>query len=104
MAMKGIPSREIVTVPEMIPGIAPRHTDPDHRLCAYYLKETFFQHGESIDMMCPHNKTAGGAFYNEDFVRRFRELSHRLIAIHDHGGDDMAMFAIYIEELRELTK
>ena len=57
-----------------------------------------------IEMECPHNFGAGGAWYSEDYIRQLRELSHRLIALYEHGGKELEVFGIHIEELRELTR
>lgn len=80
-----IRSREVLGKVQVSLGEAPKHTHEDHRRCAYYAKTE--QVAEDvpdflfIDMECPHGASAGGAFYNEDYVRQLKQTIHILLEL-----------------------
>lgn len=92
-------------------GERPKHTNDDHRACAYYVKlgETGEYFGGEdgkgsvitpfIEMECPHGFSAGGAFYSEDFVFELRQLAHAILAEARHWAHpDMRKSANDIEK------
>lgn len=101
--MESIPSAVKIGHATLGAGEAPKHTDPEHRDCAYY---------PTVEpVLCPHGAEAMGAFYSEDFVRELRTTSHELISLldklqsqaHFEGPHRAAMFdPIFPSDMRRL--
>lgn len=103
--MESIPSGVKFGIPSLGGGEAPKHTNPEHRDCAYYLQD------DLPLLHCPHEEEAGGAFYSEDFVRELRTTSHELIAMldklqkqaHIEGPNQVVIFdPIFPSDMRKL--
>lgn len=72
--MDSIDSDERIGPVSVSNGQPPSHSEKGHERCAYYLD------GDSdSSMRCPHDETARGAFYNEDYVRELKQLVQRFV-------------------------
>lgn len=87
-------------------GPAPKHTQEEHALCAFYPIVTSM-HGLFVGMRCPHDVEASGAFYSEDYVRELKITAQQLIAEMDYDGEPLHRRhseTLLIEKLRELIR
>lgn len=69
--MESIDSSERVSPVRLGTGEAPKHTQPEHRMCAYY---------PEMVPSCQHGEEAMGAFYSEDYVKDLRITGQLLVA------------------------
>ena len=69
--MESIDSAELVSPVRLGVGDAPKHTQPEHRMCPYY---------PEMVPQCQHGEDAIGAFYNEDYVKDLRITGQMMVA------------------------
>lgn len=71
-----IKSAEVLGQVRVSLGEAPKHTQDEHRGCAYYPMTTSTEIANElpvfVGMRCPHGVDASGAFYSEDYVRQLK--------------------------------
>lgn len=78
-----INSEEKVAAPTVAQGESPKHTQEEHRYCAYYPVTAGFEASPGnflfVGMRCPHEVESTGAFYNEDYIRELKLVAQAVI-------------------------
>ena len=102
--MESINSEQKIGIAQLKRGEAPKHNAAGHEMCAYYnpITETWTVK-TPVPLICEHGMPATGAFYNEDYIRRLRQISHQIISTSDSMVVQKDLRKL-VDELRELTR